>query len=296
MITNSYSKNNNVNKEGVVLLSNSTPAIDRIFFQYGSFTIYWYSVIIITGIIIGIFLANKEADRLGLKKDIITDLMVFVIPIAIIFARIYYVTFEWKQYVNQPFSELFAVWNGGIAIHGAIIGSVLTVIIYTHIKKISFWQIVDILAPSLILGQAIGRWGNFMNQEAHGGPISETIYNNFHQYLPDFIMNQMTIDGVMYHPTFLYESFWNIIVLILLLILRKYNPLRGEVFLSYVTLYSIGRFVIEGMRMDSLYLGQFRVAQLVSVLLIVGAISLIFYRRKMGQENYEDKSVIKKST
>lgn len=277
-------------------MSNSTPAIDRIFFQYGSFTIYWYSVIIIAGIIIGMILANKEADQLGLKKDIITDLMVFVIPIAIVCARIYYVTFEWKQYVNQPFSELFAVWNGGIAIHGAIIGSVLTVIIYTHIKKISFWQIVDILAPSLILGQAIGRWGNFMNQEAYGGPISENTYNNFHQYLPDFIMNQMTIDGVMYHPTFLYESFWNIIVFIFLLILRKYNPLRGEVFLSYVTLYSIGRFVIEGMRMDSLYMGEWRVAQLVSVLLVIGAIVLIVYRRRMGQEKYENKTFNKKAT
>jgi len=276
----------------VVLLSNSTPAIDRVFFQYGSFTIYWYSVIIITGIIIGLFLANKEADRLGLKKDIITDLMVFVVPIAIVFARIYYVAFEWKQYVNQPFIEIFAVWNGGIAIHGALIGSVLTVIIYARVKKISFWQIADILAPSLILGQAIGRWGNFMNQEAYGGPISETVYNNFLQYLPDFIMNQMMIDGVMYHPTFLYESSWNLAVFIFLIILRRYNPLRGEVFLSYAILYSIGRFVIEGMRMDSLYLGEIRVAQMVSILLIAGAISLIVYRRRMGQENYKDKSVI----
>lgn len=276
----------------MVLLSNSTPAIDRVFFQYGSFTIYWYSVIIITGIIIGLFLANKEADRLGLKKDIITDLMVFVVPIAIVFARIYYVAFEWKQYVNQPFIEIFAVWNGGIAIHGALIGSVLTVIIYARVKKISFWQIADILAPSLILGQAIGRWGNFMNQEAYGGPISETVYNNFLQYLPDFIMNQMMIDGVMYHPTFLYESSWNLAVFIFLIILRRYNPLRGEVFLSYAILYSIGRFVIEGMRMDSLYLGEIRVAQMVSILLIAGAISLIVYRRRMGQENYKDKSVI----
>src|SRR5690625_4707758 len=167
--------------------------------------------------------------------------------------------------------------------------------LYTY-KKIFFWQIVDILAPSLILGQAIGRWGNFMNQEAYGGPISENTYNNFHQYLPDFIMNQMTIDEVMYHPTFLYESFWNNIVFIFLLILRKYNPLRGEVFLSYVTLYSIGRFVIEGMRMDSLYIGEWRVAQLVSILLVIGAIVLIVYRRRTGQEKYENKTFNKKAT
>ena len=272
-------------------MSNSATTIDRIFLQLGPLTIYWYSVIIITGIAVGLFLANKEAERLGFKKDIITDLMVFVIPIAIIFARIYYVIFEWEQYVSKPLTEVFAVWNGGIAIHGALIGSVLTVIIYTRIKKISFWQIADILAPSLILGQAIGRWGNFMNQEAYGGPISETTYNNFHQYLPDFIMNQMTIDGVMYHPTFLYESSWNLTVFILLLILRRYHPLRGEVFLSYAILYSIGRFVIEGMRMDSLYMGEIKVAQLVSMLLIAGAIALIVYRRRMGQENYKNQSV-----
>src|SRR5699024_7082189 len=167
--------------------------------------------------------------------------------------------------------------------------------LYTY-KKISFWQIVDILAPSLIFGQAIGRWGNFMNHEAYGGPISENTYNNFHQYLPDFIMNQMTIDGVMYHPTFLYESFWNIIVFIFLVILRKFNPLRGEIFLTYAMLYSIGRFVIEGMRMDSLYMGEWRVAQLVSVLLVIGAIALIVYRRRMGQENYENRTFNKKAT
>lgn len=274
------------------LIYNTQP-IDRIFFQYGNFTIYWYSVIIITGVIIGLWLANKEADRLGLKKDIITDLMVFVIPVAIIFARIYYVAFEWEYYSNQSFLEIIAVWNGGIAIHGALIGSVITTIIYTRIKKISFWQIADIIAPSLILGQAIGRWGNFMNQEAYGGPISEATYNNFHQYLPDFIMNQMTIDGVMYHPTFLYESVWSLLVFILLIIFRRYNPLRGELFLSYVLLYSIGRFVIEGMRMDSLYLGQLRVAQLVSVLLILGAFALFVYRRKLVRPRYNDKKVKK---
>ena len=153
---------------------------------------------------------------------------------------------------------------------------------------------VDIIAPSLILGQAIGRWGNFMNQEAYGGSISESTYNNFHQYLPDFIMNQMTIDGVMYHPTFLYESFWNLVVFILLLIFRRYNPIRGEVFLSYIMLYSIGRFVIEGMRMDSLYIGELRIAQIISVLLIVGAISLIVYRRGVIKDKYNDKNVINK--
>src|SRR5699024_3037140 len=136
-----------------------------------------------------------------------------------------------------------------------------------------------------------------MNQGAHGGPISEATYNSFHQYLPDFIMNQMCIDGVMYHPTFLYESFWNVLVLILLLVIRRYNPLRGEVFLAYVISYSIGRLYIEGLRTDSLYLfGQIRTAQLMSVLLIIGAVVFIIYRRKSNtvDRHYDGKKVNKR--
>src|SRR5699024_7775485 len=171
----------------------------------GSFPIYWYGVIIAFGAFLGLYLATRESDRLGLKKDIFVDLVVFAIPIAIICARIYYVIFEWEQYKDGPWWGVFAIWNGGIAIHGALIGSVLTAIVFSRVRNVSFWQLADIAAPSIILGQAIGRWGNFMNQEAHGGPISEAVYNNFLQYLPDFIMNQICIDGVMYHTTFLYE-------------------------------------------------------------------------------------------
>src|SRR5699024_6565439 len=267
-------------KKGVILLTGNGPPLDRVFFELGPLTIYCYGLIIATGVFLGLYLATKEADRLGLKKDLVIDLIVFAIPIAIISARIYYVIFEWNQYVNGPWRQVFAVWNGGIAIHGALIGSVITAIIYTRIKKVSFWQLADILAPSLILGQAIGRWGNFMNQEAHGGPISQAAYERFHQYLPDFIMNQMCIDGIMYHPTFLYESVSNIIVFILLLVFRKYNPLRGEMFLSYIMMYSVGRFFIEGMRTDSLYFGPLRQAQLISLVLIVGAAVFMWYRRK----------------
>src|SRR5699024_3767468 len=151
-------------------------------------TVYWYGVIIATGVFLGLYLATKEADRLGLKKDLVIDLIVFAIPIAIISARIYYVIFEWNQYVNGPWWQVFAVWNGGIAIHDALIVFVITAIIYTRVIQASFLQIDDILAQSLILGQPIGRWRNFMNQEAHGGPIPDASYNNLHQDLPDFIM------------------------------------------------------------------------------------------------------------
>lgn len=258
----------------------SAEALDRVFLQLGPFTIYWYGLIIATGLFLGLYIATKEATRLGLKKDTMTDLVIFAAPIAIIFARIYYVVFEWDAYRGGPWWKVFAVWEGGIAIHGALIGAVLTAIVYAKVRDLSFWQIADIVAPSLILGQAIGRWGNFMNQEAHGGPISGSTYENFHQYLPNFIMDQMCIDGIMYHPTFLYESVWNIVVFIILIILRKYNPVRGEIFLTYVITYSIGRFFIEGMRTDSLYFGPLKQAQLLSIVLIIGAIILIIYRRK----------------
>ena len=263
--------------------------LDRVFLELGPFTIYWYGIIIAFGAILGVYLATKEANRLGLQKDLIIDFIVFAVPIAIIFARIYYVTFEWDNYVNGPWWKVFAIWEGGIAIHGAIIGGVLTAIVFSRVRNISFWQLADIIAPSLILAQAIGRWGNFMNQEAHGGPISQATYESFHQYLPDFIMNQMTINGVMYHPTFLYESFWNIVVFTILILMRKYNPLRGEIFLSYAILYSIGRFFIEGLRTDSLYVfGELRTAQAISIVIIVASIILIIYRRKTTTVRYLD--------
>ncbi|HIS27954.1 MAG TPA: prolipoprotein diacylglyceryl transferase [Candidatus Avamphibacillus intestinigallinarum] len=261
----------------------SAPALDRVFIQIGGMSIYWYGVIIATGLFIGLYLAQREANRLGLKKDTILDLIIIAAPVAIIFARIYYVIFEWEQYQAGPWWKVFAVWEGGIAIHGALIGAVLTGFIYARVKDISFFKIADIIAPSLILGQAIGRWGNFMNQEAHGGAMSAAAYENFHQYLPDFIMNQMCIEGTYYYPTFLYESFWNILVFIGLIMLRRKNPLRGEIFLSYLMMYSIGRFFIEGLRTDSLYVVPgLRTAQLISVVLIILAVSLIIYRRKTG--------------
>ena len=280
------------------VLTCTAPGLDRVFIQVGSLSIYWYGVIIAVGAFLGLYLATKESDRRGLKKDLMVDLVVFAIPIAILFARMYYVIFEWESYAGGPWWKVFAVWEGGLAIHGALIGSILTAIVYARVRKVSFWQLADIAAPGLILGQAIGRWGNFMNQEAHGGPLSEATYNSFHQYLPDFIMNQMCINGTMYHPTFLYESLWNILVLVLLLIIRRYNPLRGEVFLSYLLTYSIGRFFIEGLRTDSLYtfFGQIRTAQLISILLIVGAVALMIYRRYSSKvdRHYDGKKVHKR--
>ncbi|WP_406945440.1 prolipoprotein diacylglyceryl transferase [Halobacillus sp. SY10] len=254
--------------------------LSRVFIELGPLTIYWYGIIIAAGAYLGLVLALREAERIGVSKETFVDLVVYAIPIAILCARIYYVAFEWERYAERPLIDIVAIWEGGIAIHGAIIGATLTGLIFARVRKVSFWKLVDIAAPSIILGQAIGRWGNFMNQEAHGGPVSEEFYNNFMQHLPNFIINQMAIDGILYHPTFLYESLWNITGFTLLIILRKYNPIRGEVFLSYVIWYSFGRFFIEAMRTDSLYMiWNLRTAQVISVVLIVWAICTIIYRR-----------------
>ncbi|MCM3787368.1 prolipoprotein diacylglyceryl transferase [Domibacillus indicus] len=252
--------------------------LNPIALELGNFQVHWYGIIIGIGIALGFYLASKEANRLGLPEDTFSDLLIWAIPIALISARAYYVLFEWSYYSQHP-EAIIQIWNGGIAIHGALIGSVITAIVFTRKRRLSFWKLADIAAPSIILGQAIGRWGNFMNQEAHGGEVTRSFLENLH--LPEFIINQMYIDGAYYHPTFLYESVWNILGFVLLLVLRRVNPKRGELFLSYVIWYSVGRFFIEGMRTDSLMLpGDFlRIAQVLSLSLIVIAAALLVYRR-----------------
>ncbi|MDM5292524.1 prolipoprotein diacylglyceryl transferase [Peribacillus simplex] len=255
--------------------------LNPIAIDLGPIQVHWYGLIIGFGVLLGLIIALRESERRGLDKETFTDMILFAVPIAIICARIYYVIFQWGYYSQNP-GDIIKIWNGGIAIHGALIGAVLTAIIFAKVKKVSFWKLADIAAPSLLLGQAIGRWGNFMNQEAHGGEISRSFLENMH--LPDFIINQMYINGTYYHPTFLYESIWNIVGVIILLSLRKVNLRRGELFLTYVIWYSIGRFYIEGMRTDSLMLTEsLRIAQVISIVLIVVAVVLVVYRRVSGQ-------------
>ncbi|MGI8385271.1 prolipoprotein diacylglyceryl transferase [Robertmurraya sp. P23] len=265
--------------------------IDPIAVSLGPIQIHWYGVIIGVGIALALFLAMREGDRRGLHKDIFPDLMLWAIPIAIISARIYYVAFEWDYYSQNP-GDIIKIWNGGIAIHGALIGSVITAIVFSRKKNISFWKLADIAAPSIILGQAIGRWGNFINQEAHGGEVTRSFLEGL--FLPEFIINQMYIDGVYYHPTFLYESIWNLVGFVLLMSLRRVNLRQGEIFLSYVIWYSIGRFFVEGMRTDSLMLTEsLRIAQTISIALILLGVGLIVYRRVKGYSKvrYLDQSV-----
>ncbi|MCQ2009192.1 prolipoprotein diacylglyceryl transferase [Sporolactobacillus sp. STSJ-5] len=251
--------------------------LNRVAFELGPLHIYWYGIIIAAGALIGLLIAMREGKRLDLPPDTFTDLILYAAPIAVICARIYYVAFEWGYYSKHP-GEIIAIWNGGIAIYGALIGAVLTAVVYCRLRHLPFWKVADVCAPSVILGQAIGRWGNFMNQEAHGGPTTRAALEHLH--LPHFIINQMYIDGTYYIPTFLYESVWNIVGFVILLVIRRVVRLkRGELFMIYVTWYALGRCYIEGLRTDSLMLGPLRVSQWLSVVLVIVGVGLITYWR-----------------
>lgn len=242
--------------------------------------VMWYGVIIVSGIVLAVWLASKEAVRVGLKEDDIVDFMFWGLPLAIVGARLYYIIFEWRYYIKNPI-EVFAIRSGGLAIYGGLIAGALVVYFFTQSRYISFWKFLDIAAPSVIIAQAIGRWGNFMNQEAFGGVT--TLARLKSMFIPEFIIKNMYIDGVYRQPTFLYESLWNIIGFVILMYLRQKKDFfrEGEVFLSYVLWYSFGRFFIEGMRTDSLWMfGVIRVSQFLSLVLFFGAIGFMIYRRK----------------
>ncbi|HDJ2622516.1 TPA: prolipoprotein diacylglyceryl transferase [Staphylococcus aureus] len=250
--------------------------IDPVAFNLGPLSVRWYGIIIAVGILLGYFVAQRALVKAGLHKDTLVDIIFYSALFGFIAARIYFVIFQWPYYAENP-SEIIKIWHGGIAIHGGLIGGFIAGVIVCKVKNLNPFQIGDIVAPSIILAQGIGRWGNFMNHEAHGGSVSRAFLEQLH--LPNFIMENMYINGQYYHPTFLYESIWDVAGFIILVNIRKHLKL-GETFFLYLTWYSIGRFFIEGLRTDSLMLtSNIRVAQLVSILLILISISLIVYRR-----------------
>ncbi|SGX10757.1 prolipoprotein diacylglyceryl transferase [Staphylococcus aureus] len=250
--------------------------IDPVAFNLGPLSVRWYGIIIAVGILLGYFVAQRALVKAGLHKDTLVDIIFYSALFGFIAARIYFVIFQWPYYAENP-SEIIKLWHGGIAIHGGLIGGFIAGVIVCKVKNLNPFQIGDIVAPSIILAQGIGRWGNFMNHEAHGGPVSRAFLEQLH--LPNFIIENMYINGQYYHPTFLYESIWDVAGFIILVNIRKHLKL-GETFFLYLTWYSIGRFFIEGLRTDSLMLtSNIRVAQLVSILLILISISLIVYRR-----------------
>ncbi|MEL3962242.1 prolipoprotein diacylglyceryl transferase [Lysinibacillus endophyticus] len=260
-------------------MENILLAIDPVAFSLGPIQVRWYGILIATGIVLAYFVGQREAVKRGLPENFLADMLIWAIPISILSARAYYVIMKWDYYSANP-GKIIQIWNGGIAIHGALIGAVITAYFFARSRGVSFLKVADIAAPSILIGQIIGRWGNFMNQEAFGGSVTREFLENL--MLPNWIIEQMYIEelGTYVHPTFLYESLWNVIGLIILISLRKVNLHRGEIFFTYMIWYSIGRFFIEGMRTDSLYLiGELRSAQVVSILSIIIGLAAIIYRR-----------------
>lgn len=254
--------------------------VNRVAFELFGLPIYWYAIIIVSGVIIAMWLSTREAVRVGLKPDDVTDFMLIGLPVSIIGARLYYIMFDLPYYLNDP-GHIFNIRSGGIAIYGALIAGGIWLYFFCRRNFISTWTFLDIAAPSVLLAQGIGRWGNFMNHEAHGEEVSRAFLERLH--LPKFIIDNMYIDEAYRQPTFLYESVWNTLGFIVLIILRKKTGLlkEGEVFLGYLIWYGFGRFFIEGMRTDSLYLfGDIRVSQALSALLFIGAIAVLIWRRK----------------
>lgn len=263
--------------------------MNPIFLEIGTIQIYWYSVFILIAFIIGGYLALKEAQRFGVSKEFMTNMFFYLVPIALIGARLYYVLFNLDYYSINPI-DILKVWEGGLAIHGGIITGLIFIFFYTRKYKVSLIRMLDILVVSLILGQAIGRWGNFFNGEAYGPVISLEFLEKLK--LPQFIIDGMLIDGLYHHPTFLYESIWCLLGFIIMFILRYTKYLRlGQLTSFYLIWYGIERFIVEGLRTDSLMLGSFKMAQLISlVMIIIGITSFILIKRKSMLENrYNDK-------
>ncbi|MBZ2201173.1 MAG: prolipoprotein diacylglyceryl transferase [Lentilactobacillus hilgardii] len=262
-----------------ILFSFKSLALNPIAFHLGPIEVHWYGIIIACGVILAVYLAVREGKKRGIKPDDIYDMILWALPAALICARLYYVIFQWSYYKDNP-GEIIQIWDGGIAIYGSLIGAMIVVIWFCRRRFIPVWLMLDVAAPTVILAQSIGRWGNFMNQEAFGKITSLAYLQGLH--LPHFIISQMYISGAYRQPTFLYESVWSFLGFLVLITLR-HNPhlfKQGEVFLGYVMWYSFGRFFIEGMRTDSLMLFNLRVSQILSIFLFVGAIILATYRRR----------------
>jgi len=229
--------------------------------------IQWYAIIITSAMMLGIYLIIKNGEKQGFIGDNLLDLTLIALPLAIVCARAYYVIFNFDLYQDHLI-DVFNIRQGGMAIHGGLLGGFLGGYLVAKYRKMNVLKTMDLISPYLILGQAIGRWGNYINQEAHGGPTD----------LPWGIM----VDGIRVHPTFLYESIWNIAVFIILIKIGKNKKFEGQIAGLYLILYSVGRFFIEGLRTDSLMVGPFRTAQLISILFIALGLSLMYYNKGKG--------------
>lgn len=265
--------------------------LDRVAFTVFGKNVYWYGIFIGLAVIIGVGMAMRQARRTGQNPEMYLDFTLYALIFSVLGARLYYILFSWEFYSAHP-EKIFAIREGGLAIYGGIIGGVLTAIVYAKKKKVDFWLLADTAAPCLVFGQMLGRWGNFFNREAFGG-FTEGLFAMRYQLsqvrngdVSAEIMNHLqTIGGVEYiqvHPTFLYESFWNFCVLLLLLVLRRRKKFHGEIFGFYLLGYALGRVWIEGLRTDQLKIGAFAVSQLLSAGLILFALCFLIWKGKRG--------------
>lgn len=258
--------------------------MNPVLINLGFMEIRWYSIILLLAFVVGSLFIFKEGKRLNIDKEYLFNMIFWTIIFSLLGARLYYVLFNFSQYQNDLL-EIFKIWHGGLAIHGGIIAGVITIIAYTKKYNVDVMKVIDICAPALLIGQAIGRWGNFFNGEAHGA--ATTLANLQALHLPNFIIEGMNINNVYYQPTFLYESIWCLVGFVGLLIFRRYKYLKnGQVTALYLMWYGIGRFFIEITRTDSLMLGGFKTAQIVSVLFVIGGIILFIIKQKKG--HFED--------
>ena len=260
--------------------------MERVAFDLGIIQVYWYSIFIFLGVLTACIIIYLEAKKRKIDEDFIVNLAFNVIIFGMLGARLYYVLFNLDYYMSNPV-EILEIWNGGLAIHGGILAGGLTAIYYCKKHKVETLKILDIIVVGLIIAQSIGRWGNFFNQEAYGAITTVAKLKDIG--VPEFVIDGMYILGEYRQPTFFYESIWNFIGFIALLIIRRYPYLKtGQLTGIYLIWYSIIRFIIEGMRTDSLMLGQFKMAQIVSIILfIIGIVLSLYYKyiKKVGPLN-----------
>ena len=242
-------------------------------FDIGPLSIHYYGLIIAIGLVLAVVYCSKRASQFGLDEDTLLDGVLWVTPVAVICARIYYCAFSWELYADNPISVLY-IWEGGIAIYGSVIGAILGVIVFCKVKKLRITAVLDLVSLGFLIGQFIGRWGNFMNREAFGAETD--------CFLRMGLMKASTGEITYYHPTFLYESLWNFVGFVILHFLSKKRKYDGQVALGYLVWYGLGRAFIEGLRTDSLYIGPFRVSQLLAAGSCVIALAvLVILGRKL---------------
>ena len=246
--------------------------------QLGPLTIHYYGLIIAIGLMLAVCYACKRSKEFGLKEDDIMDGVLLVTPFAIICARIYYCAFAWEEYAANPISVLY-IWNGGIAIYGGVLGAIIGMAALCRHKKIKLLPVLDLILMAFLIGQSIGRWGNFMNREAFGAATDS--------YFRMGLYNTVTNQWEYYHPTFLYESVWNMVGFLLLHFLSKKRQYDGQMALGYAAWYGLGRCFIEGLRVDSLWWGPFRVSQVLAGVTCVAALAVLAwqYTRPHDPEN-----------